>query len=98
MRAASATMLGGVDVPTYLDHHKAMQIPPETLRQAVEKMKAGMRDPQTGMRAINGFNSKDGKEAWCLIEAPNADVVHKYHEGMGLKLNKGDVTEVQTML
>ncbi|MBI4199933.1 MAG: hypothetical protein HY535_05635 [Chloroflexi bacterium] len=82
-------------MPKFLDHHKAIQLPPNVLQQAVADIKSGKVN-QLGIKALNAFSGKS--DAWCLLEAPNADAVCKYHEGMGLKLPKGDVVEVQTLV
>jgi hypothetical protein len=36
-------------------------------------------------------------EQWCITDAPNADAVRKHHEGMGLTLGPGDVTEIKVV-
>jgi hypothetical protein len=36
-------------------------------------------------------------EQWCITEAPDAESVHKYHQGMGLQLGPGDVTQVSVV-
>lgn len=83
-------------MPKYLDHHKAVQLPPGVAEQMAAAARAGKTD-ENGVRPINSFYSKGG-EAWCLVEAPNADVVHKIHEGLGITLAPGDVIEVDTLV
>ena len=82
-------------MPKFIDHHKAVQMPPEAAQKAVADMKAG-RANQFGVKPINGFFAKN--EMWCYCEAPNADAVHKMHEAYGLKLGPGEVTEVTSMV
>ena len=82
-------------MPKYLDHHKAVQLPPQVAQMVLAQIKAGKADPATGIKPLNGFTGTNG-EGWCLMEAPNADVVCKMHEGLGIKLDKGNVVEVTT--
>ena len=82
-------------MPKFLDHHAAVALPAQMMQQAVADIKAGKKNT-FGIVPLNGIAGKS--DAWCLLEAPNADVVHKYHEAMGIKLEKGQVYEVQTFV
>ena len=80
-------------MPQFLDHHRAPGPPsPEMVTQAAEGMKAGNADPASGVKGLSWMYSDN--EQWCITEAPDAAAVHKYHEGMGLNLGPGDVTEI----
>ncbi|MBI2871685.1 MAG: DUF4242 domain-containing protein [Chloroflexi bacterium] len=81
-------------MPMYLDHHKGT-LSPQMAEEARKVIRAGMASPQ-GVKGLNAFFTKD--ESWCLTEAPSAEAVHKYHEAMGMKLGKGDVIEVKTLV
>lgn len=85
-------------MPKYIDYHpKLPPLPPEAVQQMVQKVKAGKAD-QYGVKALNAYlNPKEGK-AWCLTEAPNADAVCKSHEALGFKLEKNEVSEVQSLV
>ncbi len=83
-------------MPKYLDHHKAVEMPPAVMQQMADRIKAGMTDAN-GMRGINMFTGKNG-DAWCLMEAPNTEAVAKIHEQMGVKLGRNDIVEVTTMV
>ena len=83
-------------MPKYLDHHKAVELPPAVAQQILAQIKSGKAD-ENGIRPINDFIGKNG-EGWCLTEAPNAEVVHKLHEGLGIKMSPGDVVEVETLV
>lgn len=82
-------------MPKFMDHHKIPGPPPaEQVKMVQGMIKAGKADPATGMKPLQWmYNNTD---AWCVTEAPNAQAVHKYHEGMGIKLGPGDVTEIKT--
>lgn len=82
-------------MPKYLDHHKSVNMPPEAAKKAAQDAKARRAD-KFGVIGINAFVSKN--ETWCLTEAPNAEAVHKSHEGYGIKMGKGDVTEVTSLV
>jgi len=82
-------------MPKYLDHHAAVNLPPAVAQQVVAAIKAKTKDKH-GVVHLNAFMGKS--DAWCLSEAPNADAVCKAHEEVGLKLDKGNVVEVQSMV
>ena len=81
-------------MPKFLDYHeKAPQMPPEAIQGMVAAIKAGNVD-QFGVKPLNAFGG--GGHAWCLTEAPNADAVCKSHQAVGIELDQGEVTEVQS--
>jgi hypothetical protein len=66
------------------------------LNQVAADLKSGGHtDPASGVRGLT-FMYNDS-EQWCVTEAPNAQAVHKYHEGMGINLGTGDVTEIKVV-
>ncbi|MBI2166128.1 MAG: hypothetical protein HYU29_06985 [Chloroflexi bacterium] len=79
----------------YLDHHKVVQMPPQAAQKMIGDIKAGRAD-SSGVKPLNAFIAKN--EMWCLAEAPNVDTICKAHEAYGLKLGKGDVMEVNTLV
>ena len=82
-------------MPVYLDHHRVPQLSQEDLSKVVADMKAGKTT--NGITPLNGFIGAN--DAWCLIDAPNADAVHNLHKAAyGLELGPGDVTEVQKLV
>lgn len=84
-------------MPQFLDHHMSSgPPPPEMISQASEDLRAGGHtDPATGVKAISWMYND--REQWCVTEAPNPDAVHNYHEGMGLRLGPGDITEIKVV-
>ncbi|MBI4329194.1 MAG: DUF4242 domain-containing protein [Chloroflexi bacterium] len=82
-------------MPVYLDHHAAVQLPPAVVQQLVSEIKA-KKKAQDGTVPLNVLAGKN--DTFCLTEAPNADVVHKHHEALGIKLDKGQIYEVQTLV
>jgi hypothetical protein len=84
-------------MPKYIDYHEKMpQFPPNVLQEVRDSILAGKRD-QFGVKLINGFVATNG-EGWCLCEADSPDAVCKSHEAKGMRLDKGDVHEVKTMV
>ena len=81
-------------MPTFLDHHPTTPMPPEMAQAVIDKIKSGKPD-EHGAVALNVIVGQE--QTWCLAEAPNADAVHKGHEGIGIHLGAGDITEVQTL-
>lgn len=87
----------GKRMPKFLDYHAKMpKMPPEAMKAAQADIKVGKAD-KFGVKPINGFVSKDGA-GWCLTEAPNADAVCRSHEAKGMKLGKGEVYEVSSLV
>ena len=82
-------------MPKFIDHHATMPMPPEMAQAVVEKMKSGEVD-QFGVKALNAFVGE--KDTWCVTEAPNAEAVHKGHEGIGITLGPGAVAEIQALV
>ena len=77
-------------MPKYLDHHKA--VPPPYMQEETRRaIKTGLVGPN-GVKGLNAFIATG--ESWCLTEAPSAEAVYKYHEGMGIQLTAADVVEV----
>ncbi len=82
-------------MPKFMDHHKiTVPTPPAMLKQIADGIKAGKADPKTKIKPLYFIESKT--EGFCVLEAPDAKAVHTYHEGMGIKLAAGDVSEVKT--
>jgi hypothetical protein len=81
-------------MPKFLDHHPTTPMPPEMAQVIAGKIQSGEPD-EHGTVALNVIVGED--ETWCLVEAPNADAVHKGHEAIGIKLGAGDIAEVQTL-
>ena len=83
-------------MPQFIDHHRASgPPPPEMVRQANEAMGSGQADPATGVRGLAWMYNDN--EQWCVTEAVDAQAVHRYHEGMGVLLGSGDVTEINVV-
>jgi hypothetical protein len=83
-------------MPQFLDHHKASGPPPaEMVQQATQALSRGQADPATGVKGLSWMYNDS--EQWCVTEAADAPAVHKYHEGMGVLLGPGDVTEINVV-
>ncbi len=84
-------------MPKFIDYHAKMpNLPQEAVKQIQEQIKTGKAD-QFGAKPINVFMGKDGS-GYCIAEAPNADAICKAHEAKGIKLAKGDVKEITTLV
>ena len=84
-------------MPQFLDHHQASGPPPQEMVDAVAQDLGGggHTDEATGVKGIAWMYNDN--QQWCVTEAPNADAVHKYHEAMGMTLDKGNVTEIKVV-
>ncbi len=81
-------------MPKFIDHHPMPAMPPAMAKQIADQIKAGKAD-RFGVKGLNVFAGTG--EAWCLSDGPNADAVCKSHEAMGIKLDKGHVSEVTVL-
>ena len=85
-------------MPIFLDHHWGTDrgYSVAQVKELKAAINAGTKD-KAGVRAIDGFWSNT--EAWCLVEAPNADAVHKFHEeAFKIKLGPSEVKEVSALM
>ena len=67
-------------MPTFLDHHPTMPMPPEMAQAVVDNIKAGKPD-ENGAVALNVIVGQE--QTWCLAEAPNADAILKWTPSSG---------------
>ena len=70
-------------------------LPPEMVGAVKQKVESGEVD-QFGAKALNVLWSDS--ETFCLMEAPNAEAVHKAHEAIGVKLAGGAVRQVRKIV
>jgi hypothetical protein len=84
-------------MPQFLDHHRAPGPPPtDMIEQVAADLNAGGHvDPTSGVKGLAWMYNDS--EQWCITESPNAEAVHKYHEGMGVDLGPGDVTQINVV-
>jgi hypothetical protein len=81
-------------VPTFMDFHHDLKLPPEAVAQIADDTKAGRSD-QFGVRQVELYHNADG-QVYCLLEAPDADAVRAHHEALGVDC--GEVHEVAGLL
>jgi hypothetical protein len=77
-----------------MDFHNDLKLPPEAIDQLTQDTEQQKSD-QFGVRQVDLFYNSDG-QAYCLLEAPDADAVRRHHEALGLEC--GDVHEVHGLL
>jgi hypothetical protein len=77
-----------------MDFHNDLKLPPEAIDQLTKDTEQEKSD-EFGVRQIDLFYNSDG-QAYCLLEAPDADAVRHHHHALGLEC--GDVHEVQGLL
>jgi hypothetical protein len=80
-------------MPTFMDFHPDLKLPPEDVAAIGEGAQAGVRD-QFGVRQIELFHNAAGK-VYCLLDAPDEDAVRQHHAALGVPC--GDVDEVQQL-
>ena len=80
-------------MPTYMDFHSDLKLPPEAIRQIGQGALDGTTD-EFGVRQIELFHNADGK-VYCLLEAPDETAVHKHHAA--LDVSCGEVHQVTAL-
>lgn len=81
-------------MPTFMDFHESLTLPPEAVAQITEDTKAERRD-EFGVRQVELYHNEDGK-VYCLLEGPDAGAVRAHHEALGVDC--GEVHEVHGLL
>ncbi len=81
-------------MPRFMDFHPDLKLPPEAINQLRDDTKANEYD-EFGMRQIELYHNHDG-QAYCLLEAPDAESVRKHHEAPGVPC--GEVHQVDALL
>jgi hypothetical protein len=80
-------------MPTFMDFHPDLKLPPEDVAAIGEGAQTGARD-EFGVRQIELFHNAAGK-VYCLLDAPDEDAVRRHHAALGVPC--GDVDEVQRL-
>lgn len=81
-------------MPKFMDFHDDLKLPADAINELTTDTKEGKTD-QYGVRQLELYHNPDGK-VYCLLEAPDAEAVHRHHEALGLSC--GDVHEVSGLL
>lgn len=77
-------------MPTFMDFHDDLKLPPDALAQIAADAKAARAD-EFGVRQVELYHNADG-QVYCLLEAPDAAAVRAHHDALGV--NCGAVHEV----
>jgi hypothetical protein len=80
-------------MPTYMDFHDHLPLPPEAIAEIAAGAKAGATD-EFGVRQVELFHNADGK-VYCLLEGPDEDAIRKHHEALDIAC--GDVHRVDSL-
>ena len=80
----------------FIDHHPMPQLPPEAMQQMKTRAESHQADPN-GVTPLNVFVGADGT-AFCYTEAANAEAVIQSHAAMGVKLDRKQITEVNSLV
>ena len=81
-------------MPKFMDHHPMPAVSPEMAAQIQASIASGRVD-QFGVKGLSVFMGEG--EAWCVSEAADVDAVCKSHEALGIKLERGQVAQVQSI-
>jgi Protein of unknown function (DUF4242) len=80
-------------VPTFMDFHEDLRLPPEAVEDIGRGARAGESD-EFGVRQVELYHNDQGK-VYCLLDAPDEDAVRKHHEALGVPC--GDVHRVASL-
>jgi arginine repressor len=81
-------------MPLFMDFHDDLKLPQSAIDGLTQATKNRDVD-EFGVRQVELFHNAEGK-VYCLLEAPDAESVHKHHEA--LHVSCGDVHEVKQLL
>jgi Protein of unknown function (DUF4242) len=81
-------------MPTFMDYHDDLKLPPEAIAQIGEGARNGATD-EFGVRQVELYSNPDGK-VYCLLDAPDEEAVRKHHAALDVPC--GDVHRVSSLL
>jgi hypothetical protein len=81
-------------MPTFMDYHDDLKLPPEAIESIGQGAKNGDKD-EFGVRQVELYHNAEGK-VYCLLEAPDEDAVRKHHAALDVPC--GDVHRVDKLL
>lgn len=81
-------------MPKFMDFHDDLTLPDDAIQQFTQDTKVAKVD-EFGVRQIELYHNPDGK-VYCLLEAPDAEAVHRHHQALGVPC--GDVHQVEGLL
>lgn len=81
-------------MPKFMDFHDDLKLPDDAIQQFTQDTKVAKVD-EFGVRQIELYHNPDGK-VYCLLEAPDAEAVHRHHQALGVPC--GDVHQVEGLL
>lgn len=81
-------------MPTFMDVHDELLLPPEALAEIGRGAKAGEKD-QFGVRQLELYHNPKGK-VYCLLEAPDEQAVRDHHAALDVPC--GEVHQVNQLL
>ena len=81
-------------MPTFMDFHDDLKLPPEAIDQIAQGTRGGATD-EFGVRQIELYHNTDGK-VYCLLEGPDEDAIRKHHAALDVPC--GAVHQVSSLL
>jgi hypothetical protein len=81
-------------MPRFMDVHTDLLLPPEAIEQLRSDAQAQRHD-EFGVRQVELYYNHDG-HVYCLLEAPDAEAVHRHHAALGVPC--GEVQQVESLL
>jgi Protein of unknown function (DUF4242) len=82
---------GGLAMPTFVDFHADLHLPPEAIEQIAHGSQEAATD-EFGVRQVELFHNPTG-QVYCLLDAPDEEAVRRHHAALGVPC--GDVHEVR---
>jgi uncharacterized protein DUF4242 len=80
-------------MPRFMDFHPDLHLPPKALEQLRSDTYAHRFD-EFSVRQVDLYHTPEG-QVYCLLEAPDAEAVHKHHAALGVRC--GDVHQVDSL-
>ena len=80
-------------MPTFMDFHDDLKLPPEAIQQIGDGARVGAVD-EFGVRQIDLFSNPEGK-VYCLLDAPDEEAVRRHHAALDVPC--GEVHRVDSL-
>ena len=81
-------------MPTFMDVHDHLLLPPEAIEEIGQATRAGVADA-FGVRQIELFHNPEGK-VFCVLDGPDEDAIRKHHAALDVPC--GEVHRVEGLL
>lgn len=74
-------------MPTFIDWHRAGEIPPD-VKETIERNIREGRPDENGVIDRGVVLDKDAGRLYCILDAPDEEAVRRHHEAAGIAVEQ----------